>query len=76
PPDFHLATKVDAVMATGPNDIAVRFGGVADNQNQSLTNYISSGWVTGRDPSTIQPSTINGMEAAIARASADRWDFD
>ncbi|OWV77691.1 metalloprotease [Rhizobium sp. N122] len=76
PPDFHIDNKVEAVMATGPNDIAVRFDGVADNQNQSLTNYISSGWVTGLDPSTIQPVTINGMEAATARASADRWDFD
>ena len=75
-PDFHIDNKVEAVMATGPNDIAVRFDGVADNQNQSLTNYISSGWVTGLDPSTIQPITINGMEAATARASADRWDFD
>ncbi|MBX5227135.1 MULTISPECIES: M48 family metalloprotease [unclassified Rhizobium] len=76
PADFKIDNKVEAVMATGPNDIAVRFDGVADNQNQSLTNYISSGWVTGLDPSTIQQITVNGMEAATARASADRWDFD
>ncbi len=47
PPDFHIDNKVEAVMATGPGDIAVRFDGVADTQNQNLTNYISSGWVTG-----------------------------
>ena len=76
PPDFKIDNKVEAVMATGPGDIAIRFDGVADNQNQSLTNYISSGWVTGLDPSTIQQITVNGMEAATARASADRWDFD
>ncbi|MDK4739486.1 M48 family metalloprotease [Rhizobium sp. CNPSo 3464] len=76
PPDFHIDNKVEAVMATGPGDIAVRFDGVADNQNQNLTNYISSGWVTGLDPSTIRAITVNGMEAATARASADRWDFD
>jgi len=76
PPDFKIDNKVEAVMATGPGDVAIRFDGVADNQNQSLTNYISSGWVTGLDPSTIQQTTINGMEAATARASADRWDFD
>ncbi|WP_113209760.1 M48 family metalloprotease [Rhizobium sp. BK512] len=76
PPDFSIDNKVEAVMATGPNDIAIRFDGVADNQNQSLTNYISSGWVTGLDPSTIQPINVNGMEAATARATADRWDFD
>ncbi|OWO96532.1 metalloprotease [Rhizobium esperanzae] len=76
PADFKIDNKVEAVMATGPNDIAVRFDGVADNQNQSLANYISSGWVTGLDPSTIRQITVNGMEAATARASADRWDFD
>ncbi|KQV73091.1 M48 family metalloprotease [Rhizobium sp. Root1220] len=76
PPDFKIDNKVEAVMATGPGDVAVRFDGVADNQNQSLTNYISSGWVTGLDPSTIRQITVNGMEAATARASADRWDFD
>ncbi|MGO4354420.1 M48 family metalloprotease [Rhizobium sp. RAF36] len=76
PPDFTIDNKVEAVMATGPGDVAIRFDGVADSNNQSLTNYISSGWVTGLDPSTIQPTTINGMEAATARASADRWDFD
>lgn len=63
-------------MATGPGDIAVRFDGVADSQNQNLTNYISSGWVTGLDPTSIKSITVNGMEAATARASADRWDFD
>ncbi|NLS05770.1 M48 family metalloprotease [Rhizobium sp. P32RR-XVIII] len=76
PPDFTIDNKVEAVMATGPGDVAIRFDGVADSGNQSLTNYISSGWVTGLDPSTIRPITLNGMEAATARASADRWDFD
>jgi predicted Zn-dependent protease len=76
PPDFKIDNKVEAVMATGPDDVAIRFDGVADNQNQSLTNYISSGWVTGLDPSTIRQITVNGMEAVTARASADRWDFD
>src|SRR6195952_3132744 len=76
PPEFRIDNKVEAVLATGPGDIAVRFDGVADTQNQTLTNYISSGWVTGLDPSTIKPLTVNGMEAATARASADRWDFD
>jgi len=76
PPEFRIDNKVEAVLATGPGDIAVRFDGVADPQNQTLTNYISSGWVTGLDPATIRPLTVNGMEAATARASADRWDFD
>lgn len=76
PPDFRIDNKVEAVLATGPGDIAIRFDGVADAQRQSLKNYISSGWVTGLDPSTIRSITVNGMEAATARATADRWDFD
>ncbi len=42
----------------------------------SLTDYIKSGWVTGLDESSIRPITINGLPAATARASADRWQFD
>ncbi|WP_438617602.1 M48 family metalloprotease [Oryzifoliimicrobium ureilyticus] len=76
PPYFKIDNKVEAVMATGPGDVAIRFDGVADTDKQSLTNYISSGWVTGLDPSTIRETNVNGMEAATARASADRWDFD
>jgi len=76
PEDFRIDNKVEAVLATGPGDVAIRFDGVSDTSNQALTNYISSGWVTGLDPSTIRQITVNGMEAATARASADRWDFD
>jgi len=76
PDGFQIDNKVEAVMATGPGDIAVRFDGVADTQSRSLTNYISSGWVTGLLPDTIRAIKVDGMDAATARASADRWDFD
>ncbi|MCV3734742.1 M48 family metalloprotease [Rhizobium sp. TRM96647] len=76
PAGFQIDNKADAVLATGPGDIAIRFDGVADNQRQSLVNYISSGWVTGLKTDTIRPATINGLEAATARAAADRWEFD
>jgi predicted Zn-dependent protease len=64
------------VLATGPGDVAIRFDGVADAERRSLSNYISSGWVTGLLPETIREITVNGLEAATARASAERWDFD
>lgn len=76
PAGFQIDNKADAVLATGSGDIAIRFDGVADSQRQSLVNYISSGWVTGLKPETIRPTTINGLEAATARAAADRWEFD
>jgi predicted Zn-dependent protease len=56
--------------------VAIRFDGVADSQKMTLPNYVSSGWVTGLLPETIQTTTVNGLEAATARATADRWDFD
>ncbi|WP_083531078.1 M48 family metalloprotease [Pararhizobium antarcticum] len=76
PNGFQIDNKAEAVLATGPGDIAIRFDGVADPKRRSLTEYIASGWVTGLQPATIRPTMINGLEAATARASADRWDFD
>ncbi|WVT03360.1 M48 family metalloprotease [Sinorhizobium chiapasense] len=76
PVGFQIDNKAEAVLATGPGDIAIRFDGVADTAGRSLTDYIASGWVTGLQPDTIHPISVNGLEAATARASADRWDFD
>ncbi|MDK1387461.1 Beta-barrel assembly-enhancing protease [Ensifer psoraleae] len=76
PVGFQIDNKAEAVLATGPGDIAIRFDGVADTARRSLTDYIASGWVTGLQPDTIRPISVNGLEAATARASADRWDFD
>ncbi|HEV7249401.1 MAG TPA: M48 family metalloprotease [Shinella sp.] len=76
PAGFQIDNKADAVLATGPGDVAIRFDGVADSRKQDLVNYISSGWVTGLRPETIQPVMINGLEGATAKAAADRWDFD
>lgn len=76
PAGFRIDNNADAVMATGPGDLAIRFDGVTDNSRQSMTDYIASGWVTGLDPSTIRQTRVDGLPAATARASADRWDFD
>ncbi|EYR78962.1 M48 family metalloprotease [Shinella sp. DD12] len=76
PAGLQIDNKADAVLATGPGDVAIRFDGVADSRKQDLVNYISSGWVTGLRPETIQPVMINGLEAATAKAAADRWEFD
>ncbi len=76
PQDFQIDNKVEAVLATGPGDTAVRFDGVSANKQITLSDYIQSGWVTGLDPNSIKTIRLNGLEAAVARASADRWDFD
>ncbi|MDX1036860.1 putative Zn-dependent protease [Sinorhizobium medicae] len=76
PTGFQIDNKAEAVLATGPGEVAVRFDGIADTSGRNLTDYIASGWVTGLKPDTIRSIRVNGLEAATARASADRWDFD
>jgi len=76
PPGFIIDNSAAAVTATGPGDLAIRFDGVALNRRTQLPDYIRSGWVAGLDPSSIRTLTINGNEAATARAAADGWKFD
>ncbi len=76
PEGFRIDNKVEAVLATGPNETAIRFDGVAAGDTDSLTNYMTSGWVAGLLPETVRETTVNGLPAATARASAERWDFD
>src|SRR5262249_41916997 len=76
PAGFVIDNSAAAVTATGPGNIAVRFDGVAIDENLSLTDYLKSGWVVGLEKSSVLAETINGNEAAIARAEAEDWRFD
>nr|WP_139112573.1 M48 family metalloprotease [Hoeflea olei] len=76
PQGFRIDNNAEAVLATGPRDLAIRFDGVTDDGRQSLAKYVASGWVTGLDPASIRETRIAGLPAATARASADRWIFD
>lgn len=76
PDGFSIDNSANAVMVTGPGEVATRFDGASLPAGSNLADYIRSGWVTGLDDSSIQTTTINGLPAATARASADRWQFD
>jgi predicted Zn-dependent protease len=76
PNGFVIDNKVEAVLATGPGEIAIRFDGVAESRHDSLSNYLTSGWVAGLVSNTVREIEVNGLPAATARASADKWDFD
>ena len=76
PAGFVIDNSAAAVTAAGPGDMAVRFDGVTLTRRVGLTDYLRSGWVQGLDPGSIRAETINGNEAARARASADGWQFD
>ncbi len=76
PEGFVIDNSASAVTATGPGDMAVRFDGVSIDKGRSLTDYIRSGWVAGLDDASVHQETVNGSEAAVARARADGWQFD
>ena len=77
PVGFSIENKPEAVLGSRSSDgAAVRFDGDDVAPTQSLTEYIASGWVEGLDASTVKPDTVNGLDAARAKASAGRWDFD
>jgi len=76
PPGFVMTDKANSVVATGPNNVAIRFDGVKADGRRNLEDYIQSGWVTGLDPSTVRAMTIGGLPAANARANAGEWQFD
>ncbi|MFC3207079.1 M48 family metalloprotease [Aquamicrobium soli] len=76
PDGFMIDNSAAAVTATGPGDMAVRFDGVSIDKNRSLPDYIRSGWVAGLDDASVQETSIDGNEAAIAKARADGWQFD
>jgi len=76
PQGFVIDNSAAAVTASGPGDMAIRFDHVAIPAGSSLTDYLRSGWVIGLDTASVQTTTINGSEAATAKAQADGWRFD
>ena len=76
PSGFVIDNTKDAVTATGPGDMAVRFDAVDLSAGTDLGDYIRSGWVAGLDPSTVRSFKLNGLDAANASAGAEGWRFD
>ncbi len=76
PQGFTIDNSANAVMASGPGELAIRFDGAALPQGSDLSAYIRSGWVTGLDDQSVRNTTINGLPAATARAYADKWQFE
>ena len=76
PAGYALENSPEAVVATGPQDVAVRFdatptGGFADPET-----YLRSGWVAGLSEPTVESLDLGGMPAARARAFAGGYVFD
>jgi predicted Zn-dependent protease len=54
---------------------AMRFDVVRVPAEQSLGEYLNSGWMEGVDKSSTEDVTINGFPAAAASAHGDQWQF-
>ena len=76
PDAYTLENTAQAVIGVreGGNQ-AMRFDVVRVPAEQSLADYLNSGWMDGVDKATTEDLVINGLPAASATASGDQWSF-
>ncbi|QDM18954.1 M48 family metalloprotease [Tardiphaga sp. vice352] len=76
PESFTLDNTAQAVIGVreGGNQ-AMRFDVVRVPSEQSLSDYLNSGWMENVDRSSTEELTINGFPAASANAQGDQWQF-
>lgn len=76
PPGFALDNTAQAVLGLkeGGGE-ALRLDVVAVPAEQSLADYLKSGWIESVDPSSIEQITVNGFPAATAMATGESWSF-
>ncbi|UNE54041.1 M48 family metalloprotease [Bartonella machadoae] len=76
PNDFTIENSIDTVLASGPENIALRFDAVPHSPRMSASDYLKSGWIAGLDESSVHPIMIQGFSGARARATNRQWQFD
>jgi predicted Zn-dependent protease len=76
PENFTLDNTAQAVIGVREGGTqAMRFDVVRVPAEQSLGDYLNSGWMEGVDKSSTEDLTINGFPAASANAHGDQWQF-
>lgn len=76
PDGFVLENSAQAVLgiAAGGSE-ALRLDSVRVQLTTTLQAYLTSGWIEGIKPSSVQILTINGLPAATAVARGSEWNF-
>ena len=76
PPGFSLDNTAQAVLGLkeGGNE-ALRLDVISVPAEQSLPDYLKSGWMTNVDAASVEEFSINGFPAAAATATGDQWSF-
>lgn len=76
PTGFELSNKTKSVLATGPNESALRFDAVnKEGQPSNPADYLKSGWVNGLDDASVKSVKINNLDAAYGSAQTGDWQF-
>jgi predicted Zn-dependent protease len=76
PDGFSLDNTAQAVIGVREGGTqAMRFDVVRVPAEQSLGDYLGSGWMENVDKSSTETITINGFPAATAVAGGDQWQF-
>jgi predicted Zn-dependent protease len=76
PEGFTLDNTAQAVLGVkqGGGE-ALRLDVVRVPAEQTLAEYLTSGWIENIDAASVEDVTINGFPAATAAAKGDQWDF-
>ena len=76
PEGFALDNTAQAVLGVKEGGgQALRLDVVRVPAEQPLTEYLTSGWIDGIDPASVQDVGISGFVAATATAKGDQWAF-
>lgn len=76
PEAFTLDNTAQAVVGVRDGGMqALRFDVVIVPPEQSLGDYLNSGWMENVDKGSVEDTTVNGFAAATATASSDQWSF-
>jgi predicted Zn-dependent protease len=76
PETFTLDNTAQAVIGVREGGTqAMRFDVVRVPSEQTLGDYLNSGWMENVDKASTEDLTINGFPVASATASGDQWQF-
>jgi predicted Zn-dependent protease len=76
PDNFTLDNTAQAVIGVRDGGSqAMRFDVVRVPAEQSLGEYLNSGWMENVDKSSTEDIVVNGFPAATAMARGDQWQF-
>jgi predicted Zn-dependent protease len=76
PEGFTLENTAQAVVGVSQNGaLALRLDVVRVPSEQTLSEYLTSGWIENVDATSVEALSINGFPAASATATGDQWTF-